>query len=725
MNVPTMNLRSSPRIVSALALVVALTATASAQTITPNATYDDDDFDLADGQCDADPVLPGPQCTLRAAFQHAQAVGGAWTIQLGAQTYVLTRVGTDATSAAGDLDVFSSGGLVVQGAGLGTIIDASGLAGGGGPDRVLEIVGSLPAGITVELRDLTLRGGRAGGLGGGGILHEGGRLVLANVDIVDCQALSSGGSGGGGIRTNKVVDATGGSLAQCVAGSPLASGGGILAKAGAQLTFNGTSFGGNSAGQSGGNIRVDSGSAAAFTLCSIGNGTATSGGGVSCAGGGVLNQCTLLGNAATGAGGGVDLAATGFLGLDETILDNNSAQSGAGVNIVGGGSLTARGSTWRNNHALFLGGGISSGGSFTIERSTFSGNEAGGSGGGGLNTLGSSPQPNVLNLCTLSGNRATNGSGGGIRVGGATALEISACTIVKNSALNDGAGIHSEPGLSGPVPVKSSLLFDNRLLNGLPRNCGGMQPGSAGPNLDSDGTCLFPPSCLSGTTFLPLDPLIGPLALNGGPTETHALLGCSAAIDAGDCNSIAGVALTSDQRAFPRVGNCDLGAFEAQPGIQTSEIEAYCFGTASMCPCGIGGAPGHGCPSSVQPGGGLLTGAGLARVSCDSVVLTATSLTNSSALLFQGTALLNGGLGVPFGDGLRCVAGTVIRIGTMNAVGGTVQWPAAGGLPLSTAPLVPPSGGQRYYQVWYRNAAVFCTPFTFNLTNGVRIYWCP
>jgi hypothetical protein len=35
------------------------------------------------------------------------------------------------------------------------------------------------------------------------------------------------------------------------------------------------------------------------------------------------------------------------------------------------------------------------------------------------------------------------------------------------------------------------------------------------------------------------------------------------------------------------------------------------------------------------------------------------------------------------------------------------------------------TSGVRHYQVWYRNAALFCTPSTFNLTNGTSVNWAP
>src|SRR5690606_19654939 len=97
---------------------------------------------------------------------------------------------------------------------------------------------------------------------------------------------------------------------------------------------------------------------------------------------------------------------------------------------------------------------------------------------------------------------------------------------------------------------------------------------------------------------------------------------------------------------------------------------------------------------------------------------------NSSALYFQGTSVLNGGSGVAFGDGLRCAGGSVIRLGTKNNTSGASQYPAAGDPSVSVRGLCT-AGDFRVYQVWYRNAAAFCTASTFNLTNGVSLTWTP
>jgi len=113
-------------------------------------------------------------------------------------------------------------------------------------------------------------------------------------------------------------------------------------------------------------------------------------------------------------------------------------------------------------------------------------------------------------------------------------------------------------------------------------------------------------------------------------------------------------------------------------------------------------------------------------------VLAGAGMPNSSALYFQGTATpstcsnppacTSTTLGVPFGDGLRCVSGSIVRLGTKSNSAGRSRYPAAGDASISVRGLVA-APGTRHYQCWYRNAAAFCTPSTFNLTNAVIVTW--
>ena len=78
-----------------------------------------------------------------------------------------------------------------------------------------------------------------------------------------------------------------------------------------------------------------------------------------------------------------------------------------------------------------------------------------------------------------------------------------------------------------------------------------------------------------------------------------------------------------------------------------------------------------------------------------------------------------------FGDGRLCVAGTMARLGSVPSVGGAAAFPRPTDPALSVVGGLPAAGGRRTYQVWYRNAAAFCTSSTFNLTNGLIVRWSP
>jgi len=101
-------------------------------------------------------------------------------------------------------------------------------------------------------------------------------------------------------------------------------------------------------------------------------------------------------------------------------------------------------------------------------------------------------------------------------------------------------------------------------------------------------------------------------------------------------------------------------------------------------------------------------------------VLTATQMpANKTGLFLSSQAQVQ----VPLGDGLRCAGGSVMRLATKTNVGGASQYPAAGDPSVSVKGMVSP--GTRNYQAWFRNAAAFCNPETFNLTNGVSVVWTP
>jgi hypothetical protein len=148
----------------------------------------------------------------------------------------------------------------------------------------------------------------------------------------------------------------------------------------------------------------------------------------------------------------------------------------------------------------------------------------------------------------------------------------------------------------------------------------------------------------------------------------------------------------------------------------------YCFGDGSgtSCPC-TNGAAGNGCPNSINASGAHLDGSGTPSVSNDTLTLGATGMTHSTALYFQGVTQVQ----VVLGDGLLCASGSVIRLGTKsNGPSGASFFPGPGDPSISVKGQVH-VGDTRFYQVYYRDPASFCTSDTFNLTNGVQVSWAP
>jgi len=150
---------------------------------------------------------------------------------------------------------------------------------------------------------------------------------------------------------------------------------------------------------------------------------------------------------------------------------------------------------------------------------------------------------------------------------------------------------------------------------------------------------------------------------------------------------------------------------------------AYCFGdgTGTACPCSPSipnGLPGRGCPNSVNAVGARLQALGQASISNDTLVLQGSGMPNGPCLYFQGSAAVN----VVFGDGLRCAGGQVARLGVKFNSCGSSKYPDTGNLPISVAGGATPPNTY-YFQVWYRDAANYCTASAFNLTNGIFLSW--
>jgi hypothetical protein len=247
-----------------------------------------------------------------------------------------------------------------------------------------------------------------------------------------------------------------------------------------------------------------------------------------------------------------------------TISDNlaTGGTLGGGAIYNNGGSqvrLTISNSTISGNSTLGGqgGGGImSGGGTVIITKSTISGNSSGNTSGGGIYTLG----PLTITDSTVSGNSAGSGVGGGIYTRGS--LNITNSTVSGNSA-GEGGGVTCDYPAFRP---KNTIIATNTAA---------LSPDVKG-TANSQGYTLI--GNTTGATIvsftgdqLNVDPILGPLQDNGGPTRTHALLSGSSAIDKG--RSFGSV---TDQRGFARpVGiasvqggdGSDIGAVEVQgPG---------------------------------------------------------------------------------------------------------------------------------------------------------------
>ncbi len=119
------------------------------------------------------------------------------------------------------------------------------------------------------------------------------------------------------------------------------------------------------------------------------------------------------------------------------------------------------------------------------------------------------------------------------------------------------------------------------------------------------------------------------------------------------------------------------------------------------CPCANNGLLGRGCDNSQATGGAWLGATGRASVTGDTLQLQVHDTTsNTSALFYQGTSV---NTPILYGDGMRCIFGTIVRLATKNTVGGEASFPEAGDPSVGSAGAVP-VGSTRYYDVWYRTA---------------------
>lgn len=514
-----------------------------AQNFTVTSTTDAVDAVLGDGVCDDG----SGNCTLRAAIQESNALGGTHTITLAAVTYTLTLAGANENgSVTGDLDINSL--ITLNGVSpQTTIIDANEL------DRAIHILG----GATLTADQVSITGGVIDRANGGGVLNEGtftysnGEIYSNVADLINETTGIAGGFGGGLANTGtadltlvtiKFNNAIGSEGIRSInggggGGSTPGFGGGIFNDNGATLTITNSTISGNKA-MGGRASRGSENNGFSNSIGSIGG--------------------NLFGGTAGAAGGGNGGNATGEF-------------SGGG----GGGSRWTGGGSGGN-------GGYGAGGGATGARSGggTSTNPPGTAGFGGGNG-------NVAQWSSAAGGGAGAGFGGGIFNNGGNVTTTNT-TISFNEALG-GQGRGSQGGYasrgrrgtglgggifnrSGTVNINNTLLSNNNsnTLNGafLPiattwQDLWGTFTSSTGHNLVfSPGTAT-----MGGTTtgnVMNTDPALEPLSLNGGTTATHSTLDClSPLIDAG-LDAVA-----------PAIDQCGAARIDALGGVNISDIGSF------------------------------------------------------------------------------------------------------------------------------------------------------
>ena len=284
----------------------------------------------------------------------------------------------------------------------------------------------------------------------------------------------------------------------------------------------------------------------------IDNTALTKGGGLTSKGPSTINNTNFENNTAE-AGGGAELSDTGTT-LTNTNFIKNSASNNGGA-MVNTGTTIMTNVNFLDNQAGKEGGGIFNVSELTIKNATFSLNQA--SQGAGMSL---SNGMVVLTNVTISGNIATQD-------GGAISVLQAKPTLINNTLTNNKAALRGGAinNVMSEIQLINTIISGNDSTSNQGNNCYTLQnhaiTTSLGHNLEDENTCMLD----EPTDLINQNPLLAPLANNGGYGMTHALRVNSPAIDAGDMDTCP----PQDQRGVGRMDGdgdsiviCDIGAFE-------------------------------------------------------------------------------------------------------------------------------------------------------------------
>jgi len=333
-------------------------------------------------------------------------------------------------------------------------------------DKPKHRIFKVEGGKTLTLTNLTLKGGKPDGSDeegcGGGILVKGSTL-----NMTDCAVTGNTAQDGGGIFAKKdgstasAVTISGGFIGIVGTGTDANKstgyngGGGIYIGEDCSLTMReNVKITGNKAGASGGGIYTGANCALTMDRCTVTSNTAgNEGGGIYAQGTLTLTRCTVSDNTANSVGGGAYLDGTVNINDASTIAHNASGESGGGIYVASGCSLTLENATiggeqsydgtdlnkTKGNKAK-NGGGIYAQGTLTMNNCTVSYNTAKTSGassadGGGIYAIGNKL---TMTVCTVKSNMAK--TGGGIKKDNGE-FTMKNCTLTNNMATANGGGI--------------------------------------------------------------------------------------------------------------------------------------------------------------------------------------------------------------------------------------------------------------------------------------------